>query len=107
MAPVIATPRTAHALRPAVLAHQREALGVVQQGREIDQIDGCQDGGGSSHEPDGCLCSSYHIRCPAGTLLKPPPRKPIRAVFVMEGGTIAERGTNTQLLAAGGRYARM
>ena len=34
-----------------MLAHQREALGIVQQGREIDQIDGCHDGGGSSHEP--------------------------------------------------------
>src|SRR4051812_17721267 len=28
---VTATPRTAHALRPAKLAHQCEALGVVQQ----------------------------------------------------------------------------
>src|SRR3712207_7697366 len=28
--PITATPGTAHALRPAMLAHQREALGVVQ-----------------------------------------------------------------------------
>src|SRR5919107_5203747 len=48
---IAAAAGTAHALAPAMLAHQREALGVVQQGREIDQIDGCHDGGGSWHEP--------------------------------------------------------
>ena len=36
---VTATSGTAHALWPAMLAHQREALGVVQQGREFDQIE--------------------------------------------------------------------
>src|SRR5215210_4090413 len=35
---VTATPGTAHALGPAMLAHQREALGVIQQPREVDQI---------------------------------------------------------------------
>src|SRR5215217_9128610 len=48
---IAAAAGTAHALAPAMLAYQREALGIVQQGREIDQIDGCHDGGGSSHEP--------------------------------------------------------
>src|SRR3954451_23549314 len=38
---ITATPETAHALRPAKLAHQREALGVVQQPREVDQV-GCR-----------------------------------------------------------------
>src|SRR4051795_4715176 len=35
---VTATPGTAHALRPAMLAHQREAFGVVKQPREVDQV---------------------------------------------------------------------
>src|SRR3954452_19126913 len=38
---VTAAPGTAHALRPTKLAHQREALGVVQQPREVDQV-GCR-----------------------------------------------------------------
>src|SRR5215218_10785969 len=40
---IAAAAGTAYTLAPAVLAHQREALGVVQQGREIDQIDGSHD----------------------------------------------------------------
>src|SRR3954453_6708817 len=36
--PITATPGTAHALGPAKLAHQREALGVIQQPREVNQI---------------------------------------------------------------------
>src|SRR4051812_32211915 len=48
---IAAAAGTAHALAPAMLAYQREALGIVQQGREIDQIDGWHDGGGSSHAP--------------------------------------------------------
>src|SRR3954469_24211138 len=48
--PITATPGTAHALRPAKLAHQREALGVVQQPPEVDQV-GCRhDRPGSLHE---------------------------------------------------------
>src|SRR3954447_25998780 len=65
------TPRTTHAIGPAMLAHQGEALGVVQKSREVDQIGCSHDDGGSSRKPDGCLCSSYHTRCPAGTLSKP------------------------------------
>jgi len=45
--------RTAYALRSAMLAHKREALGVVHQAAEIDQV-GCRhDGGASSREPVG------------------------------------------------------
>src|SRR3954465_15388069 len=65
------TPRTTHAIGPAMLAHQGEALGVVQKSREVDPIGCSHDDGGSSRKPDGCLCSSYHTRCPAGTLSKP------------------------------------
>src|SRR4051812_32080198 len=65
------TPRTTYAIGPAMLAHQGEALGVVQKSREVDQIGCSHDDGGSSRKPDGCLCSSYHTRCPAGTLSKP------------------------------------
>ena len=47
---IAAAPGTAHALRPAALAHEGEALGVVQQARKVNQI-GCSHGGGdSSHE---------------------------------------------------------
>src|SRR5215210_2987759 len=55
----------AHALGPAVLAHQREALGIVQQGREIDQIDGCHDGDGSSQEPVNYSYSRLEARPPS------------------------------------------
>src|SRR5215211_2890068 len=65
------TPGTAHAIGPAMLAHQCEALGVVQKTREVDQIGRSHDDEGSSREPDGCSCSSHHTRCPASTLLKP------------------------------------
>src|SRR3954449_2955982 len=68
---IAAAAGTAHAIGPAVLAHQGEALGVVQKSREVDQIGCSHDDGGSSRKPDGCLCSSYHTRCPAGTLSKP------------------------------------
>src|SRR3954449_3928367 len=48
--PITAAPGTAHALGPAKLAHQREALGIVQQSREVDQV-GCRhDRPGSLHE---------------------------------------------------------
>ena len=41
----------AHALGPALLTHDGEALGVVQQAGEVDQV-GCGHGGqGSSREP--------------------------------------------------------
>src|SRR5215211_1950824 len=61
----------AHALRPAVLAHEGEALGIVQQSREVDQVRCSHDGRSSSREPDGCSCSRHQTTCPASTLLKP------------------------------------
>src|SRR5215203_4478742 len=39
--PITAAPGTAHALGPAMLAHQCEALGVVQKTRKVDQV-GCR-----------------------------------------------------------------
>src|SRR4051794_9131840 len=62
---IAAATGAAHALGPAVLAHQREALGVVQQGREIDQVDCCHDGDGSSHEPVSYSYSRLEARPPS------------------------------------------
>src|SRR4051812_30891965 len=70
---IAAAAGTAHALRPAVLAYQRKALGVVQQGREIDQIDGWHDGGGSSHEPVSYSRSRLQARPPSAPRLSPDP----------------------------------
>src|SRR4051812_44808591 len=58
------TPGTAHALGPAMLAHQCEALGVIQKTREVDQIGCGHDDAGSSREPDGRSRSSYHTSKP-------------------------------------------
>jgi hypothetical protein len=44
---------TAYPLRPTVLAHQGEALGVVDQRREVDQVRCGHDARGSSHRPVG------------------------------------------------------
>src|SRR4051812_36172149 len=70
---IAAATGAAHALGPAVLAHQREALGVVQQGREIDQIDGWHDGAGSSHEPVSYSRSRLQARPPSAPRLSPDP----------------------------------
>src|SRR3954466_3457517 len=70
---IAAAAGTAHALWPAVLAHKGEALGVVQQGREIDQIDGCHDGGGSSHEPVSYSRSRLQARPPSAPRPRPDP----------------------------------
>src|SRR5215210_4932723 len=80
---VTAAPGTAHALRPAMLAHQREALGVVQQPREVDQV-GCRhdrqgslrEGGSRSAAPiikSEASCDGYPLPCPST------PRNPRRA----------------------------
>jgi len=45
-----ATPRATHPLRPAVLAHEGEALGVVYQARDVDQVRCGHDGEISSRE---------------------------------------------------------
>src|SRR4051795_1792550 len=70
---IAAAAGTAHALWPAVLAHKGEALGVVQRGREIDQIDGWHDGGGSSHEPVSYSRSRLQARPPSAPRLSPDP----------------------------------
>src|SRR3954451_3505468 len=70
---IAAAAGTAYTLRPAMLAHQRKALGVVQQGREIDQIDGWPDGGGSSHEPVSSSRSRLQARPPSAPRLSPDP----------------------------------
>src|SRR5829696_3588817 len=70
---IAAAAGAAHTLAPAVLAHQREALGVVQQRREIDQIDGCHDGGGSSHEPASYSRSRLQARPPSAPRPGPDP----------------------------------
>src|SRR5689334_25320091 len=62
---IAAAAGAAHALGPAVLAHQRETLGVVQQPREIDQVDGWHDGDGSSQEPVSYSYSRLEARPPA------------------------------------------
>src|SRR5215211_4053858 len=51
---VTAATGAAHALRPAALAHEGEALGVVHQAREVDQV-GCSHGGGDSLHERGQL----------------------------------------------------
>jgi hypothetical protein len=52
----------ARTLRLVMLAHEREALGVVHQPGRVDQV-GCRhDDGGSSREPVGCSRSCHHTR---------------------------------------------
>src|SRR5215213_4283156 len=84
--PSTATPGTAHALGPAMLAHQCEALGVIQQPREVDQIRCRHDHQGSLREGSSRLTApiirsevprdGYPLPCPST------PRKPTRATRV-------------------------
>src|SRR5215204_4397001 len=73
------TPGTAHAIGPAMLAHQCEALGVVQKTREVNQI-------GCNHDDEAPRASRTAARASAITsdalrtrYPDPPPRNPIRA----------------------------
>jgi hypothetical protein len=70
----------AHTFRPTVLAHQREALGVIQQAGKVDQI-GCRHDKSSSHEPVSYsrFCSRTRGSQPNCPVLASPPRNPIRA----------------------------
>src|ERR1044072_425720 len=70
------TAGAAHALWPAALAHEGEALGVVQKPREGDQVRSSHDGGSSSREPVGYSRSSHHTRCPPNALPRPTTPKP-------------------------------
>jgi len=73
--------RTAHALRPAMLAHHREALGIVHQARKVDQVRCSHDGGASSREQ--ATYSRLRPRTrppqPRAPLSTSPPRNPTRA----------------------------
>src|SRR5438046_1045704 len=68
---IAAAAGAAHALWPAVLAHEGEALGIVHQAGKVDQVRGSHDGRSSSREPVGCSRSSHHSRCPPNALPKP------------------------------------
>src|SRR3954454_1502973 len=69
--------------RPAMLAHQGEALAIVDQCREVEQIRYHHIGGSSrrvasSRRPRRLSCAvlaDYHSG-PAGTLPRPPPTTP-------------------------------
>src|SRR3982751_4892084 len=63
-------------LRPAMLAYQGEALGILDQRREVDQIR-YRHIRGSPHAgwPARAVLADYH-RGPAGTLPRPPPTTP-------------------------------
>jgi len=71
----------AHALRPAMLAHQREALGIIHQARKVNQVRCSHDGASSSREPVRCSRSCHHIRYAPAAPPGPPPRNPTRATF--------------------------
>src|SRR5215210_5877785 len=81
--PITATPGTAHALGPAKLAHQREAPGVIQQPREVDQIRCRHDHQGSLREGSSRLTApiiTSKAPCDRYPLPRPStPRNPRRA----------------------------
>jgi hypothetical protein len=70
----------ARTLRPAVLAHQREALGVVDQARKVDQV-GCGHDKSSSRELVSYSRLRSRTRCSQSNfpVLASPPRNPTRA----------------------------
>ena len=78
---VAAAPGTAHAIGPAMLAHQGEAFGVVHQAGEVDQVQCSHDGGNSSREP--VSYASFHRRTrrlqPRSSAPTSPPRNTTRA----------------------------
>jgi len=83
----------ARTFRPAVLAHQREALGVIQQARKVDQI-GCSHDKSSSREPVSYsrFCSRTRCSQPNCPVLASPPRNPIRASSVYLLNCMVSRG---------------
>src|SRR4051794_15714403 len=71
-------------LRPAMLAYQGEALGIVDQRREVDQIRYRHIRGSSrrvagSRRPRPTITEVLQARYPD---LLPPPRNPIRALLI-------------------------
>jgi hypothetical protein len=72
----------ANALRPAMLAHQTEALGVVDQRREVDQVR-CGHGGKRSFgagelPPRFYHASAFPARPPSLPLSTPDPEKSLK-----------------------------
>ena len=63
--------RAADTLRPAMLAHQGETLGIVDQRREVDQIRGGHDATGSSRGTVRYPAPAHLHRPPPGTLPRP------------------------------------
>ena len=78
---------TAHPLRPAMLAHQGEALGIVDQRRKVDQSRCSHDARGSSCGPVGfprsipTITEALWLRYPVPG---PSPRIPTRASYFSE-----------------------
>jgi hypothetical protein len=68
---VAAAPGTAHAIGPAMLAHEGEAFGVVHQAGEVDQVQCSHDGGNSSREPVSYASFHRHTRRLQSPLLGP------------------------------------
>src|SRR3954469_12396142 len=81
---VAAASRAADALWPAVLAHQGEALRVVEQGCEVDRVHcGHDDRTPRVRRPPLTAWNRHHTR---PRRHKPPsPRKPIRAFCYFRG----------------------
>ncbi len=97
----------AYALRPAMLAHQREALGIVHQAGKVDQVGCSHDGGNSSREPVGCSRSCHHIRYAPAAPPGSPPRNPTRARAFCRSVNHSGAGTlPTQHLALRNRRRR-
>src|SRR3954452_23201243 len=63
-------------LRPAMLAYQGEALGIVDQRREVDQIPYRHIRGPSRRVAGSRRPLADYHRGPAGTLPRPPPTTP-------------------------------
>src|SRR5215217_1784924 len=77
---VAAASRTTDALWPAVLAHQGEALRVVEQGGEVDRVHcGHDDSTPRVRRPPLTAWNRHHTRTRRHE--PPSPRKPIRATF--------------------------
>jgi len=76
------THRAEHAVWPAVLTHQREALGVIQQHQKIDQV-GRSHNKSFSREQATYARFWSHTKDSQPRFLDPvlPPRDPTRALF--------------------------
>src|SRR5215213_6052247 len=67
--------RAVDTLRPAMLAYQGEALGILDQCREVDQIRYRHLEGPHAGQPARAVLADHH-RGPAGTLPRSPPITP-------------------------------